>query len=400
MSNRHLAVIASLSAAFLIGGIVFAISAGTPLDRSASGNPLSRRDDFIDKLDRFDSAETFSRGSAEFASVSNGAVSLTDSRDADFRRGVWISPVVEADFPFVELIPSYNAIVPPNTGIRVHVRSRDAASAEWSPWLYYGQWGRTIVADNDDRPRSNFSGGRVAVDVLQLRRPAAAYQVRVALQCLSADAKSMPSLRRVAISYSGPSRDNAQRQANQRVQFAGRWDRSLAVPFVPQGDAPKPLSGEVCSPTSVTMVCSFFGATRPLTENALAIYDDENRIFGNWNRAVQRAGELGLDAWITRFRTWDQVKAQIAAGVPVIASIRFEKGAMPNNPIYQDTDGHIIVIRGFTPEGDVIVNDPASRDKGNGVVYKSDELAAAWFGAGGVGYIIRSRNISTAMTTN
>ena len=142
------------------------------------------------------------------------------------------------------------------------------------------------------------------------------------------------------------------------------------------------------------MVASFFGASRSLTENSLAIYDEEARIFGNWNRAVQRAGELGLDAWLARFRNWDQVKAQIASGVPVIASIRFEKGAMPSNPIYQDTDGHLIVIRGFTAGGDVIVNDPASRDKGNGVVYKAHELATAWFGAGGVGYVIRGGDVA------
>jgi hypothetical protein len=132
----------------------------------------------------------------------------------------------------------------------------------------------------------------------------------------------------------------------------------------------------------------------------MAIYDEETRIFGNWNRAVQRAGELGLDAWITRFRTWDQVKAQIAAGQPVIASIKFEKGVMPSNPIYQDTDGHLIVIRGFTPEGNVIVNDPASRAKGNAVVYKSQELGKAWFNAGGVAYIIRSSSNSASTSGN
>jgi hypothetical protein len=37
--------------------------------------------------------------------------------------------------------------------------------------------------------------------------------------------------------------------------------------------------------------------------------------------------------------------------------------------IYENTGGHLLVIRGFTPGGDVIVNDPASRDKGNGAIY-------------------------------
>jgi hypothetical protein len=136
------------------------------------------------------------------------------------------------------------------------------------------------------------------------------------------------------------------------------------------------------------MVLHYYGIDRPTLENCLAIYDADYRLFGNWNRAVQRAGELGLDAWIARFRNWDQVKAEIAAGRPIVASIRFEKGTFPS-ALYADTDGHLLVIRGFTPGGDVIVNDPGNRAKGNGVVYKATELAHAWFDNGGVGYVIR-----------
>jgi len=138
----------------------------------------------------------------------------------------------------------------------------------------------------------------------------------------------------------------------------------------------------------VTMVLAYWGVDRPVAENALAIWDDRNEMFGNWGRAVARAGELGMDAWLTRFREWDQVKAQVAAGQPLVASIRFEKGEFPT-AVLPSTNGHLIVIRGFTPAGDVIVNDPASRERGNGVVYRADELGRAWFGHGGVAYVIR-----------
>jgi hypothetical protein len=136
------------------------------------------------------------------------------------------------------------------------------------------------------------------------------------------------------------------------------------------------------------MVLHYWGIDRPTLEHAYAIYDSEYDLFGNWARAVQRAGELGLDGWLQRFRHWDQIKAQIAQGHPVIASIAFKRGEFPSAVIPR-TNGHLIVIRGFTESGDVIVNDPASREKGNGVIYKADELANAWFGHGGVGYVIR-----------
>jgi hypothetical protein len=136
------------------------------------------------------------------------------------------------------------------------------------------------------------------------------------------------------------------------------------------------------------MVMAYMGVDRSTEENALAIYDEEYDMFGNWNRAVQRAGELGLDAWLQRFRNWDQVKSMIAKGQPIVAGIKFNKGEFPS-ALYASTNGHLIVIRGFTKSGDVIVNDPASRTKGDGVVYKASELAKAWFGHGGVGYVIR-----------
>jgi len=140
----------------------------------------------------------------------------------------------------------------------------------------------------------------------------------------------------------------------------------------------------------VSMVMSFWGVDRTTVENALAIYDADHRMFGNWNRAVARAGDFGLDAWLDRFRNWDKVKAEIAQGRPVIASIAFKKGEFPSS-VLSATGGHLIVIRGFTPAGDIIVNDPANPTRGSDAIYKADELARAWFAHGGVGYVIAGK---------
>ena len=146
-----------------------------------------------------------------------------------------------------------------------------------------------------------------------------------------------------------------------------------------------------CSPTSVSMVLQYWGVNRPTMENCLAIWDDHDDLFGNWANATQRCAELGMDAWLQRFRNWEQVKALIARGQPIVASIRYEKGTFDESDrlAQRETDGHLLVIRGFTPDGNVIVNDPASRKIGQGLVLSARGLAHAWFGNGGVGYVIR-----------
>jgi hypothetical protein len=80
----------------------------------------------------------------------------------------------------------------------------------------------------------------------------------------------------------------------------------------------------------------------------------------------------------------------VASGVPVVANIAWKRGELSGAPI-PESDGHLLVIRGFDPSGDVIVNDPAGRD-GSRVrrVYRRDEFAWAWFcsGSGGVAYLV------------
>jgi len=302
------------------------------------------------------------------------------------RTGRWTSPEVAAAFPFTELIPSWNAATPPGTGVEFEARTRDAATGEWSPWLYYGQWGRTL---HPPERTVRFGGGTVHTDVLQLEAPATAFQLRAQFSDFRLEAGDPPSVRRLAACYSGVVADEAERaRLSPPRPIRGEWARDLGVPFHAQGLAPASIKGSICSATSVTMVAEHHGAARPVVENALAIYDMENGIFGNWSRATQRAAELGLEAWVGRVRSWEDAKSYIAEGTPLIATIRFEKGTFPSS-VLEGTSGHLIVIRGLTPEGDAIVNDPASRDRGDGVVYKADELARAWFGRGGVTYIIR-----------
>lgn len=66
----------------------------------------------------------------------------------------------------------------------------------------------------------------------------------------------------------------------------------------------------------------------------------------------------------------------------------YDRSWLPNAPIAR-TAGHILVVRGFTPEGDVIVNDPAApSDPEVRRVYRRELFRRAWLDRSGVVYVL------------
>lgn len=346
---------------------------------------------FVDRMLIVDEAGDWSDGESRRVAVTDEGVLILDDPPGPRypRRGIWTSPEYATEFPITEVLPSWNVDTPGDSGVKFYIRSRDMGTREWSPWLYIGSWGRTLPRG---KQTITFGGGEVDIDYLKLTKPADRYQMRAVLESFDVDGESTPSVRRLTMVYSGVVKDEQERARLTRpIKIEGEWARTLDVPFFTQGDAPPALKPRICSPTSVTMVMQYQGDQGAMVENALAIYDPEYEIFGNWGRAVAYAGQRGFDAYLDRIRTWEQVKAYIAQGQPVIASIRFESGTFPSN-VMDQTNGHLVVIRGLTPEGDAVMNDSASKKRGEGIVYRSDELARAWLRHGGVAYIIRPMN--------
>ena len=76
--------------------------------------------------------------------------------------------------------------------------------------------------------------------------------------------------------------------------------------------------------------------------------------------------------------------------MPVIVSIAFGAGELSGAPI-SASNGHLLVVVGFTADGDVVVNDPAA-DSPAGVrrTYDRGQLERAWLDAStGTAYVIR-----------
>lgn len=304
--------------------------------------------------------------------------------------GTWTSGQVATRYPFTELLPSWNLTAPENTGATFEVRVRDAKGATWSPWLFVQSWGKT---PGDAKRVTKFDGGEVEVDILSLAREADAFELRATLYTYDVTGSITPELRRAAVVYSRPVASEAERRAlvGAVEPLPAGWNRDLAVPYRAQGWLPTSVRSDACSPTSVSMVMAFQGVDEPTATVAQCIYDNDHDLFGNWGRAVTYPSTRGLSGEVVRVSTMDEARAYIARGQPLIASIRYDKGEFPS-ALAASSDGHLIVIRGFNSDGNPIVNDPGRQARGNGVVYKADELARAWIqNTGGVTYVIRKQ---------
>jgi hypothetical protein len=118
-------------------------------------------------------------------------------------------------------------------------------------------------------------------------------------------------------------------------------------------------------------------------------YDYDYEGTGNWPFNTAYAANLAGHAFVTRLRSLREAETYIRAGIPLVASIAFGRGELDGAPI-SSTDGHLLVIVGFTASGDVVVNDPAAAsDATVRRTYDRGQFENAWIPtSGGTVYVI------------
>lgn len=298
---------------------------------------------------------------------------------ANCLEGNYVSPEINSG-KFRDLVASWNAEAPEGTNVEVLFQVRK--EGRWSAWLSYGKW-------SDDSSRGSIKGQKddiaaMDIDTVQILGGNEAnglrYKIiirRTGLELLSPKFKAISA----ALSLT---QDAAYELCENKV-----WLRDIEVPQRSQMVIPK-IGNIICSPTSLSMVMDYYGVKIATEEVAAGVHDSGANIYGNWSYNVAYAGSKGFYAYIERYSCADGIREKIAAGMPVVASIRTKteediKGAPQAYP-----GGHLIVIRGFTTkdgEEYVIVNDPAAPEgKPIRREYKVSEFEKAW---GGVVYILK-----------
>jgi hypothetical protein len=333
-----------------------------------------------------------------------------DRPAVEYELGAWSSPEVPVPFGATEIVPSWNAVTPPGTWIEVALR---VASGDDRASYVMGRWAsttrdiqRTTVPLPSDRVAT------VEFDVLKAfpGRSLDSWSLHVTLLRERGSAQT-PTLNLAAAVASAPD-PSANDGDSAESTTSGAWGVELAVPAFSQalhrGEYPEYSGGGEawCSPASTAMVMAFHGAgpaadeyawvesdcDQPWIDHAAAsMYDPAFRGAGNWSFNVAYAAQFGLTAFVTRLRGLADLEAFVIAGLPLVASVTFTDAELTGAGY--STAGHLFVVCGFTTDGDVIVNDPASHQVASNdevrTVYRRREFERVWLdGSGGLVYVL------------
>ncbi|MEU3606970.1 peptidase C39 family protein [Streptomyces sp. NPDC035033] len=331
----------------------------------------------------------------------------------------WTSPAHAPAVPATEVVASWNARTPAGTWLQVELSGTYSDGTD-TPWYVMGRWAsgdtdirRTSVDDQTDG-RSSVWTDTFAVDDPASGLRLAAYRLRLTLYRrpgtaltptvwrLGAMASDVPDRFTVPASAPGPARELA----------VPRYSQNTHIGQYPEYDN----GGEAwCSPTSSQMVVEYWGrgpsaedlawvnpafADPQVCHAARFTYDFQYAGCGNWSfNTAYAATYPDLNAVVTRLRSLTELETLIRAGIPVITSQSFHKEELTGAGY--GTSGHLMTVVGFTPDGDVVANDPASPDnEAVRRVYRRREWENIWLrtkrydangrvrsGTGGVCYV-------------
>ncbi len=228
------------------------------------------------------------------------------------------------------------------------------------PWIDLARW--------DAHERRSFSGEhggvRVDVDVIRALIPFDGIEVRAPGVAFNAMAFSTPQPARASLPYFGEA-------------------RILDVPARSQYE----VAGERgwCSPAALSMLHAYHGIDRSVAETAAAVFDRAYDGTGNWSFNVAFSGSLGLCGAVVHLRNLDHAQLLIDAGIPIAISYSWSAGELPGAPL-EHSDGHLVVLCGFTAGGNCAVNDPAAENVR--VVYPRSALERVWQRNKGVAYAV------------
>jgi len=303
---------------------------------------------------------------------------------------VLVSPKIKTSSRWNELVVSWNTTAPAGSYLKVEARA--ILPDHTTKFYSLGAW----ASDEQAFARHSVSGqsdadGDVRTDTLTLAQPATATQIRVTL----GGAGALPSLKFLGLSFC-----NTNVIPEHRAPNHAAWGK--VIPVVERSQQSYAGGNGWCSPTSVSMALAHWGTVSNCPSWAVdapevaagAIDHNFKKATGNWSFNTAFAGSRpGMRAYVTRFEDISELEEWIAAGIPVVISARYD---LLLDGRADDFNGHLTVCRGFTEDGDLIINDPWTDPKVESIrhVYKRANVRRAWATSHNTVYLIYPENLT------
>lgn len=274
--------------------------------------------------------------------------------------------------PARSFVPSISMLTDVTYAVRFELSAR--IGGRWSPWIATATLGPGAFAPLESRGDTL----QCDVDIYAAAVGCDAARLRVRLGGANPQALAMaPWLVTLSATDLSPSGD---------APLVAESPR-LTVPALCQMEAPSEIALRICSPTSVAMVLSYWGAPTPVVPLADEIFHPDTDRYGVWPAAIKAAGRRGVAGYLLRFPDWSSAAWCLAGGLPIIASIRYAEGELTGAAI-PETPGHLIVLTGCDRDH-VFVNDPVAPTSADVPRrYRLDELQRVWLDRTGIGYVL------------
>ncbi|WP_432019729.1 peptidase C39 family protein [Streptomyces sp. 1222.5] len=297
---------------------------------------------------------------------------------AEWEYATWTSGEHRLTVPATEVVASWNAHTPDGTWIQVELRGTYSDGTD-TPWYVMGRWAagdqdikRTSVDDQTDG-RSTIWTDTFSIDDASTGLRLTSYRLRLTLYRKPGTRLTPTVWRLGAMGSDIPDRFTVPASTPGLAQELAvpRYSQEIHKGQYPQFDN----GGEAwCSPTSSQMIIEYWGGrltpeqlswvdpsyADPQVDHAARFtYDYQYEGCGNWPfNAAYAATFHGLQGVVTRLASLTDLETLVAAGIPAITSQSFLKTELTGAGY--GTSGHLMTVIGFTADGDVIANDPAS----------------------------------------
>ena len=160
---------------------------------------------------------------------------------------------------------------------------------------------------------------------------------------------------------------------------------TITAPSLSQTTLAPSVRHQACSPTATAMALGI-DDDADFRDFVTSAVHPPTGLCGAWPQNLWAAARRGRLAGLELVTSWADVRTALNAQAPVVASIRFEAGALPNSPM-PSTGGHLVLLRGID-DGSVVVNDPAAPPGEVERRYDARAFAAAWMRHRGAAYML------------